>query len=440
MFRRYLVINLAVAVLFAAAAIGARAQTGQLRGHVKITQADGTSVPASEAAIDVYRTDLSGTYTTKTNKKGEFVFAGLPFVGTYVVAASHPTATPSWLPNVKAGREVDYELVLSPGDGKKLTYDEIKTAMASGGLGSTGSTKPSGSESAEDKAKREEIVRKNAEIMEKNKKIEESNAVVARTFKAGNEALLAKNYDEAIRLYNEGLAADADQAALLTNKALALKARGVDRYNAAIQSKEDAAKTSGLEAAKSDFREAAESTGKAIQIIKADAPAATDPAAQARYSANKLASLATRAETMRLFVTKVDQSQVEAGLTAYQEYLAAETDAAKKDRAEHEAAQMLFDANSFEKALEQYKKILEKNPDDTDALVKSGMLLFNIGAINNNDKDKYQQAANYLQQFVDKAPDTDKLKPDAKAILEELKNQQNVKAEKTTTPTRRRRP
>jgi outer membrane protein assembly factor BamD (BamD/ComL family) len=68
------------------------------------------------------------------------------------------------------------------------------------------------------------------------------------------------------------------------------------------------------------------------------------------------------------------------------------------------------------------------------------MLLFNIGAMNNNDKDKYQQAANYLQQFVDKAPDTDKLKPDAKAILEELKNQQNVKAEKTTTPTRRRRP
>jgi len=60
------------------------------------------------------------------------------------------------------------------------------------------------------------------------------------------------------------------------------------------------------------------------------------------------------------------------------------------------------------------------------------MLLFNIGAMNNNDKTKYQEAANYLQQFVDKAPDTDKLKDDAKAILEELKNQQNVKAERTT--------
>ena len=99
---------------------------------------------------------------------------------------------------------------------------------------------------------------------------------------------------------------------------------------------------------------------------------------------------------------------------------------------------MLFDANSFDKALAEYQKILATNPDDTDALVKSGMLLFNIGAMN-NDKAKYQEAANFLQQFVDKAPDTDKLKADAKAILEELKNQQNVKAEKTTTTPARRR-
>ncbi len=104
---------------------------------------------------------------------------------------------------------------------------------------------------------------------------------------------------------------------------------------------------------------------------------------------------------------------------------------------------MLFDANSFDNALAEYQKILATNPDDTDALVKSGMLLFNIGAVN-NDKAKYQEAANFLQRFVDKAPETDRLKADAKAILDELKNQQNVKAEKgapvTTTPARRRRP
>jgi len=143
---------------------------------------------------------------------------------------------------------------------------------------------------------------------------------------------------------------------------------------------------------------------------------------------------------MRLFVTKVDPLQVDAGEKAYQDYLAVETDPARKLTAQRGLAQMLFDANSFDKSLAEYQKILATNPDDTDALVKSGMLLFNIGAVN-NDKAKYQEAANFLQQFVDKAPESDRLKADAKAILEELKNQQNVKAEKTTsTPVRRRRP
>ena len=50
----------------------------------------------------------------------------------------------------------------------------------------------------------------------------------------------------------------------------------------------------------------------------------------------------------------------------------------------------------------EYQKLLATNPDDTDALVKSGMLLFNIGAMNNDNRN-HQEAANYLQQFVDKA-------------------------------------
>ena len=101
---------------------------------------------------------------------------------------------------------------------------------------------------------------------------------------------------------------------------------------------------------------------------------------------------------------------------------------------------MLFDANIFDRALVEYQKILGANPDDLNALLRSGQSLFNIGAIN-TDKTKYQEAANYLARFVEKAPDTDPLKADAKAILDALKEQANVKPDKTTTPTRRpRRP
>jgi hypothetical protein len=53
-------------------------------------------------------------------------------------------------------------------------------------------------------------------------------------------------------------------------------------------------------------------------------------------------------------------------------------------------------------------------------------------------KAKFQEAANYLQKFVEVAPDTNPLKADAKAILTELKNTENVTPEKTKPATRRK--
>ncbi len=434
MLRKFIFTVFAGGAFVACTSLPALAQIGALNGHVVMVQADGTKTPVADAAIDVFRTDIAGKYNSKTNKKGEFVFAGLPFTGTYTVAASAPTATPNWLPGVKVGREIDYEITLTPGDGKRLTLAEIKAASGPATTAGGVPAKPA-AETAGEKAAREEMLRKNNEVVEKNKKIADSNTVVERTFKAGNEALDAKNYDEAIKQYDEGIAADPEQPALLIRRTVALKARAVDRYNAAISSKDDAAKSSGIEAAKADFKAAAETGSKAREVLLA-MPVPTDAT---QYNQNKLAVLGTRAEAMRLFVTKVDQTKADEGEAAFVEYIAAEPDPVKKTKAQHDLAQMLFDANSFEKALAEYKKILDVTPDDTDALVKSGMLLFNIGAMN-NDKAKYQEAANYLQQFVDKAPDTDKFKADAKAILDELKNQQNVKAEKVSTPARRRRP
>jgi len=325
---------------------------------------------------------------------------------------------------------------MSPGNGRRLTLDEIRKLGS--GSNSGGGTKSSG-ESGSDKAKREELMKKNAEIEEKNKKAGEVNEVLGRTFKAGQAAMAAKNYDEAIKQFDEGIAADPEQAVLFTRKADAYRMRGVDRFNAAIQSKDAAAKTSGLDTAKQDFKQSAEVATKAVELVKKET-AGADAAAQTAQSQRKLAALLSRAESMRLFVSKVDQTQADAGMSAYQEYLAAETDAVRKTKAERDAAQMLFDANAFDKALVAYQKILEVNPDDLEALLKSGLALFNIGAMN-TDKAKYQEAANYLQRYVEKAPDTDTNKADARAIIDNLKDQENVKPEKTTTtPARRRRP
>jgi tetratricopeptide (TPR) repeat protein len=446
MIGKYFVGALAVAILLAVASVPAFAQVGELRGKVMMKQADGQTVPLADAQIDVFRTDMKAKYNTKTNKNGEFVFAGLPFIGTYTVAASHPTAAPNFVPGVKAGKGIPVEITVTPGDGRKLTLEDLEK------VGGASATPPAaGAPSAADKAKMEEMAKKNAEIEEKNKKITESNEVIGRTFKLGNEALTAANtasrakqtdvavqkFTEAVTQYDEGLAADPEQPALLTNKAVALKGRGVERYNSAITNKslDDAARNAALDTAKADFKAAADASTKAVTMLKGTT-APTDPAELDRLNKNKYAALLTNSEAMRLFVSKVDPTQADAGLAAFKDYIAVETDPAKKSKAQLDSAQMLLDSGQADKALVEFQAVLQSQPDSPEANLGAGLALYA-----QQDKEKFQEAANYLQHFVDVAPDTNPLKADAKAILAELKSTEKVVPEKTPSrPTRKPRP
>lgn len=295
---------------------------------------------------------------------------------------------------------------------------------------SGGAAKPSVSEGSD-------IARKNADIEEKNLKIEEANKTISDTFKAGNAALLAKDYDEAIRQYDIGLAADPDHpgaSSLLTNKSSALKARGVARYNEAIQSREDAVRKSGINAAKGDFKAAVDAATQAVYLLKKP-PAPTDLNEQKQLATNQYFAMSARAEAMRLFVGKFDATKTNDAIVAFQEYMAIETDESKKTKAHHDMAQMLLDAGAGDKAFVEFQKILAERPDDLDAYLGAGLALFSTG-----DKAKYHEASNYLQKFVDKAPDTHKFKSDAKAVLAELNSSENIVPGKTTKPGTRKRP
>jgi len=450
MIGKYFFGALAVALLVASASISAVAQVGELRGQVWMEQADGQKVPLADAQIDVFRTDIKGQYNTKTNKKGEFVFAGVPFVGTYVVAVSHQTASPNFMPGVKAGRGVPVEITVKPGTGKRLTLDEIKSMGGTAPPAAGGSGGAAPAESEADKAKREELLRKNKEIEEGNKKIEAANAIISRTFKAGNESLTAataatktQNSDEAIQKYtdaitqfDEGLAADPEQPAILTNKAVALKGRGVEKYNTSIRSKtlDDAGKSAAIEGAKADFKAAAEASTKAVTLLKAQT-VPTDPAELARYNGNKYAAMLTSAESMRLFVSKVDATQSAAGLTAFKDYIAIETDPAKKTKAQIDMAQMLLDAGAADKAFVEFQAILATAPDSPEANFGAGIALFS-----QSDKARFQEAANYLQKFVNVAPDSHPFKDDAKAILAQMKASENITPDKGQKAPPKRRP
>jgi tetratricopeptide (TPR) repeat protein len=167
----------------------------------------------------------------------------------------------------------------------------------------------------------------------------DADEIVQRTFKAGNDAMTARNYDEAIKQYTEGLAADPDQVAILINLGLAYRARGVDRYNAAIALKDAAARSSGQERAKEDFRKAADATGKAVGLIKAR-PASSNPAVKLRQAADMLVATRARWQAMQLFVVKVDATKGDDGIAACREYMACETDPAKKEKAQKDGARL----------------------------------------------------------------------------------------------------
>jgi tetratricopeptide (TPR) repeat protein len=136
---------------------------------------------------------------------------------------------------------------------------------------------------------------------------------------------------------------------------------------------------------------------------------------------------------MRLFVSKVDATQADAGLAIFKEYLAVELDPMKKSKAQLDMAQMLLDAGAADKALAEFKSILTTTPDSPEANLGAGLAVYATG-----DKTKFQEAANYLQKFVDVAPDTNPMKEGAKEVLTELKNTENVTPEKTSRPPRKR--
>src|ERR1043166_9663379 len=90
--RSYLFNTVAVAVVLFFSFVLVSAQTEPMRGSVKMVGADGKPTPVAGAIIDVWRTDMKADYHTKSDKKGDWVFAGLPFVGTYTVSVSAPGA------------------------------------------------------------------------------------------------------------------------------------------------------------------------------------------------------------------------------------------------------------------------------------------------------------------------------------------------------------
>jgi tetratricopeptide (TPR) repeat protein len=192
---------LVVAMLFA---VPVFAQTGNISGRV----VDETGKPLTGVTISIDRQGISQHFEVKTDGKGQFLHAGLP-TGQYRVAVMR---------DGKAIMTNDNVRVTFGGD-TKADFD-LKNARAAGNVSD-----------------------------EERKKIAEEKAKADATkasFEAARAALVAKNYDEAIRLFREAAVNDPSQHVIFANLADAYSQtrkydEAAEAYKKAIELKPDEA-------------------------------------------------------------------------------------------------------------------------------------------------------------------------------------------------------
>jgi tetratricopeptide (TPR) repeat protein len=439
------------ALLFASFAVTATAQQVPATGKVMLKQADGTEVPVVGAAVEFHRIDIKQTLKTKTDKKGEYVHAGLDLVGTYTIIVSAPGATPSYKENIRVSRQPANNFTLIPGDGSTPTLADIRAAHASGAAKGTAAGAPGAAKGStpaaaaattakatgepaltpeEIKKKQAEYERELAEVTAKNAKVQERNAKLPVVFKAANDAFNAKKYDEAVTLYDQAIGIDPNEAVVYRNKAIVLRTRAVDTYNAAAKARDQA----GKDAARADLKLATETAEKAVATYRtpqADRVAAATPDAAKNED---LDYLFQRAESYRVALQTNAEVDTEAGIKAFQEYIAAETDSAKKTKAEASLGDALFQGGRVDESIAAYKTILAASPNNLDAIYGLGLAL-----ASDPTGEKTAEGRDMLQQFANKAPATDPRKQMAEEAVAGLNDALKPKpADKPTTTKRRK--
>jgi tetratricopeptide (TPR) repeat protein len=176
------------------------AQTCTFRG--KVTDENGEAIKG--ATVIIQSVDAkSRSFSIKTDKKGTFVYVGLPG-GLYHVGARAQGYSPRYQPNVKASiqEEAQINIQLPKGPDQKLPFELSP----------------------------EELKQQEAEI-EKAKKRQEASAEVQALFDEGTRLADAGNHTEAIEKFSLALQKDPEQANILGN--MAESYRKLEKYNEA---------------------------------------------------------------------------------------------------------------------------------------------------------------------------------------------------------------
>jgi tetratricopeptide (TPR) repeat protein len=268
------------------------------------------------AVILIERQDMKGTYKgAKTDKKGHYIYNGLPFPGTYNVTVS----VDNQVRDVTRGVRTQLGDPVAVNFDLKQSAEQQKSAQDAVAAGTATPEQERGM-SKEQKEALDKQSKENAQIMAKNKALND-------TFNAGKDALTAKNFDAAVEAFQKGVEMDPMQNVIWANLA--------DAYVGQAGTKTGPDQQASLD-------KALDAYSKAI-ALKPDNPA---------YHNNYALTLAK--------AKKFDEAQAELNK-------AAQLDPPQAGRYYYNLGAVFVNNGQAEAAEIAFKKAIEANPESADA-------------------------------------------------------------------------
>jgi tetratricopeptide (TPR) repeat protein len=405
--------GLFIALAFLSLTAFGQAGMTQIDGTVKLKDKDGKLTPVAGATIDIYRTDIKGHWDVKTDKNGHYIRIGMPYVATFLLIVWGPGIQPQWLNNIRLTQVTTYPFEVVPGDGSKLTPEQIQEQIKKGPpQGQPGAGGGGGGQV--DKAKVEAAQKAQQEAQAKNQEMQASYNEAVKHFNQGVQLKNGTPSDLQGALSEFEIAAQVDPGKHpayleLSHKANALVAQtqnqiGADLYNHGKK-----------EEAKSHFEASAAAINKAL------ATAADDKSPT--ISSQLITYYSVQASNAKILIDQYGQANlVEDEIKNIDK--AEALDAPNKLKWELMKGDLYRVSSKYDDAVATYKTVLAADGNNADALYSIGLALVASG-----DKAKFQEAANYWGDFVSKVPN-DKRVAEVKAVLEALKTENKVEPEK----------
>ncbi|MBZ5625966.1 MAG: hypothetical protein LAQ69_45845 [Acidobacteriia bacterium] len=309
------------------------AQIATIEGNVK--GVDGK--PVQGVVVKITRTDIKGEYPTKTDKKGHYIYMGVPFGGTFNVAIFIDGKQVDVVNGVRTTgdmKPVDFDLKASQKDNTAKNA-EFQKAIETGQM----SKELERSLTPEQKAQMEKEIKDKSEKLKKRNELNDS-------FNAGMAAKEAKQWDQAVAAFTKSSELDPTQQAVWAQLG--------ESYTRLAETK------TGPEF-DTNIQKALDAYAKAIEL-KPEDPASHNNYALALAKAKKFPEM--QAELKK----------------------AADLDPGNGGKYYYNLGALLVNSNQAEAAGEAFKKAIELTPTYADAYYQYGVTLVGKAQIGSDGK------------------------------------------------------